>query len=63
MPPIDAQIDALEIAFRELAKMLGREQIITITQLATAIEAAAQGQRSNDETKAAVAELARRLVS
>ena len=63
MPSIDARITALEIAFRELAKMLGREQLITITQLATAIEGAGQGQQSNDDTRAAIAELARRLVS
>ena len=61
MPNLDAQIAALGIAFIELAKMMGREQIIMVTQLASAIETAAKDAKSNTETQAAAEELSRRL--
>ena len=61
MPALDAQVAALGIAFIELAKMLGREQRIRVTQLATALENEASASNSSAETLAAVTELARRL--
>ncbi len=61
MPTHDAQIAALGIAFIELAKMLGREQRITVTQLANALENEAKASKSSEETMKAVSELARRL--
>ena len=61
MPNLDAQVAALGTAFVELAKMLGREQVIHVTQLATALTDAAKATAANGETTVAVAELARRL--
>ncbi len=61
MPSNDSQIEALAIAFVELAKMLGREGHIGVTRLATAIESAAKEPTASKEVSAAVAELARRL--
>ena len=60
-PSLDAQVAALGIAFIELAKMLGREQLISVTQLATAMESEATRSKANAEALAAVSELARRL--
>ena len=60
-PSLDAQIDALGIAFLELAKMLGRGDYLAVTQLATAIETAARAAKAGQETEAAACELARRL--
>lgn len=61
MPDLNAQVAALGIAFTELAKMLGREQHIMVTQLAAAIETAAKAAPTNTEIVAAASELARRL--
>ena len=61
MPSLDSQVAALGIAFIELAKMLGREDRITVTQLAAAIETAAKASPTTEETVAAASELARRL--
>ena len=41
-PNLDDQVAALGISFIELAKMLGQKQLITVTQLANAIETSAQ---------------------
>ena len=61
MPTLDAQVEALALAFVELSKFLGRKQLILVTQLATAIENAATASQASAETTAAVVELARRL--
>ena len=62
-PNLDAQIEALAIAFVELSKFLGRQQVIPVRQVATVIKDAAKASKASEETKAAVAELARRLES
>ncbi|WP_457324171.1 hypothetical protein [Roseateles sp. P5_E11] len=59
-PEVSAQVDALAIAFVEMAKMLGRSQKLNVMQLATAIETAART-CPDEGAKAASAELARRL--
>lgn len=61
MPSNDSQIEALAIAFVELAKMLGREQLLQVTQLAASLETAVKVPTASKEVSAAVAELARRL--
>lgn len=61
MPTLDAQVAALGIAFIELAKTLGRNQLVTVTQLATSLESAAKDSKANAETSAAISELARKL--
>ena len=58
-----AETAALKIAFVQLAKLLGRQQLITITQLASAMETAATASAANSETAVAVVELARQLRS
>ena len=63
MPSVDVQVEALAIAFVELAKMLGRNDCIKVVQLATAIETAAKVPTASKEVAAVVAELARRLRS
>ena len=55
----DAKIAALEIGFVELAKFLGRRQVISVTQLPSAMNDAAKASGASEETVAAVAELAR----
>jgi len=60
-PSLDAQVNALAIAFTELAKMLGREQLLSVTQLATALENEASRAKASGQMQAAVLELARRL--
>lgn len=57
----DSRIEALAIAFVELSKMLGRADLISVTQLATAIETAAKAAGTNEATKEAADALARRL--
>lgn len=54
----DAKIAALEIGFVELAKFLGRQQVISVIQLPSVMNDAARISRLNEETVAAVAELA-----
>lgn len=61
MATTDAKVEALGIAFIELAKMLGKNQRIVVIQLATAMESAAKVSTANEGTPAAVAELARKL--
>jgi len=63
MPDLDSQVAALGIAFIELAKMLGKQGVIDVSQLATAIDTSAKGMQNKRETLAAAAELARRLVN
>ena len=58
---LGAQIDALNIAFIELSKMLGRGDYLAVTQLASAIETAAKDAKAGQEIEAAASELARRL--
>jgi hypothetical protein len=60
-PSLNAQVEALAIAFVELSKMLGREQVISVLQVASAIESAAKGPKVSVEAHSAVVELARRL--
>lgn len=55
----DAKIAALEIGFVELAKFLGRLQVLSIMQLPSAMNDAAKASRASAETVTAVAELAR----
>ena len=61
MPNLNAQVAALEIAFIELAKMLGRAQRLSVTQLASTLDNEAKNLKSSTETVAAIAELSRRL--
>lgn len=62
MPPLDAQVEALAIAFVELAKFLGRQQVIPVLQVATVLKDAAKASTTSAETAAALEKLARRLV-
>lgn len=58
---VNAQTAALEIAFVELAKFLGVNNGVKVTQLKAALESAAKSSAVNEETKAAVSALANRL--
>jgi hypothetical protein len=60
-PNLDDQVAALGISFIELAKMLGQKQLITVTQLANAIETSAKNSKANVGTSNSVSELARKL--
>ena len=60
-PSIDAQIEALSIAFVELAKFLGRQQVISVLQFPGVLESEAKAAKASEETLAAVAELVRKL--
>ncbi|MCX7146495.1 MAG: hypothetical protein NT042_09900 [Sulfuritalea sp.] len=60
-PELSAQVAALAIAFVALSKFLGREQIIAVLQIPGVIESEAKDANASDETKAALAELVRRL--
>jgi hypothetical protein len=60
MPELNAQVEALAIAYVELAKFLGREQVIPVMQLATALKDAARAAKHAD-TKAALEELSKHL--
>jgi len=62
MPTLDAQVEALAIAFVELSKFLGKKQHIAVTQLATMLKDAAKASKASAETTEAVAELSRRLL-
>ena len=61
MANAEARIEAIEIAFVELAKFLGRSNLIPVIQVATAIENEAKASKASAATVAAVAALARRL--
>ena len=61
VPTPNAQVHALDVALCELAKMLGRNQLISVTQLASALETAAKASTTSAESGAALAELAHRL--
>ena len=61
MATYEAKVDALNIAFVELAKFLGREQVLPVLQLATALNDAAKPPRASVETAAAVSSLAESL--
>lgn len=52
MPSNDSQIEALAIAFVELAKMLGREQLLQVTQLAASLETAVKVPTASKEVSA-----------
>ena len=54
----DARIAALEIGFVELAKFLGRNQLLAVIQLATAMGDESRRLKNNAEITAAVAALA-----
>lgn len=58
MATLEAKIAALEIGFVELAKFLGRRQVISVNQLPSAMNDAAKALSASEETKAAVAALA-----
>ncbi len=60
-PSESAQIDALHIAFLELVKALGNK--IAPTQLAASLETRAKAASTDEQTKKALALLARRLRS
>lgn len=61
VPGLDAQIGALEAAFTELVKALGRAKAIEITQIARTLENAATAQGVDAEKAAGLVELARKL--
>jgi hypothetical protein len=61
-PSIHAQIEALAVAYVELGKFLGRQQVIPVGQLSTVLKTAAKS-AADQETKTALSELARRLVA
>ena len=60
---LNAQVGALGEAFVELVKMLGKNDSITVTQLARALETKAKASNTTAEMRAALDELARRLRS
>jgi hypothetical protein len=61
IPSINAQVESIAIAFCELAKMLGKNDCLPVTQLAASLESKAKAARTSAETKTALGELARRL--
>ena len=61
VPGLDAQIAALETAFTELVKALGRDQKLQVSQLARALENAARAPATDAPKAVALGELARRL--
>ncbi len=61
IPSIDAQVESIALAFCELAKMLGKNDCLTVTQLAGSLESKANTATTSAETKMALGELARRL--
>ena len=63
VPAIDAQVEALAIAFVALSKFLGRQQVISVVQIPGVIESEAKAARASGETQVALAELVRRLRS
>jgi len=58
---LDSQVAELGIAFIELAKILGKQGVIDISQLASAIDTAAKGAQNKKEDFAAAAELKKEL--
>lgn len=61
MPSVDVQVEALAIAFVELAKFLDRNSTVPITQLARALENAAKASTTSAQAGVALGELARKL--
>lgn len=59
MDPIEARVVALEIAFIELAKFLGRQQLISVIQVPSVLRDATR--TADAETKAAIERLARMI--
>ena len=58
----DSRIEALEIAFVELAQLLGRRQKLPVSQLPTAMNDRTKAAKVSQETIDAVSALARRLL-
>lgn len=61
VPSVNAQVEALAIAFTALSKFLGRQQVISVLQIPGVIETEAKAVKASGETMAALAELSRRL--
>jgi len=61
IPSINARVEAIAFAFCELAKMLGKDDHLAVTQLAASLEGKAIAGTTSAETKTALGELARRL--
>ena len=62
-PSIHAQVESITLAFCELAKMLGKKDLLAVSQLATAIHDKANVATTDPETKEALREFASRLLS
>jgi hypothetical protein len=62
-PSIHAQVESITLAFCELAKMLGKNDLLAVSQLATAIHDKGNAATIDAETKEALRELAARLLS
>lgn len=60
-PDLNAQVAALGDAFVELARMLGRNGSVEVTQLAGALETKAKALNTIVGVRAALEELARKL--
>lgn len=60
-PELNAQVEALAIAFVALSKFLGRQQVISVLQIPGVIESEAKAERASEATMVALAELSRRL--
>jgi len=61
IPELDAQVEALAIAFVALSKFLGKQQVISVVQIPGAMKNEANNAKASAETMEALAELARRL--
>ena len=58
---INAQVESITLAFCELAKMLGKNDYLAVTQLAASLESEAKAATTSTETRTALGELARRI--
>lgn len=62
-PSIHAQVESVTLAFFELARILGKNDLLAVPQLAKAIHDKADAATYDAETKEALRELATRLLS
>ena len=62
-PSIHAQVESITLAFCELAKMLGKNGLLVVPQLATALHDKGNAATTNAETKEALRDFASRLLS
>ena len=54
IPSVNAQVESIALAFCELAKMLGKDDYLAVTQLAASLEDKAKAGTISAETKTAL---------